>query len=245
MSARKFTPLRFPVWKIPAHALVAAALSAAVSNVGRAQALPTSTPFIATVDYSQTLRLRDGAETVTRRSWEISRDGQGRMRIDWGSHALIADPVQRLYFDVDVERGTIKQREMVRPEELAARTQASAPQQDTTSSPLTTTALGTKMIEGFLCEGELVTQSLQFENGELDEPIRIETEIWRAVDLRTPVLVLQSNSLGQETRYALTNIRLEEPSPAEFRPPEGFVKVPNHTAGLEDVAAVRPGVGLP
>lgn len=228
-----------------AHVLSAAVLSVVINSVGHAQSLPAATPIIADVEYSQTLRLGDGGETVTRRSWEILRDAQGRMRVDWGTHALIADPVQRLYFEVNVEKRTINRRQMTQPGELAVMAPTSATPPNTSSTTPAMTPLGTKVIDGLLCEGMLVSQSLEFESGEFDEPIRVETEIWTAVELRMPVLVTQSNSLGQHTRYALTNVRLEEPSPEEFRPPAGFVDVPRRTVGLEDVAVTRPGVGLP
>jgi hypothetical protein len=209
--------------------LVCAACVLIVASSAHAQARARS-PYVAEAHYTET---QAGATNGQARNvtWEIARDRLGRTRVDWGREVFIADPVSGRYLHLDTHART------VREEAIAPRPAATAALSRVQGMPMvadgitiqpvdesSVTPLGTKQIEGYMCEGRRITRSINVDPRRPESRVTVEMEVWTASEIG-PLVVTTKTSQGHEQRYALKNIRTEEAPAATFRVPAAFTRI--------------------
>jgi hypothetical protein len=190
---------------------------------------PARSAFIAEAHFTET-HPRAANGQLRNVTWEIARDSSGRTRVDWGREVFIADPVSARYLQLDTEARTVQET----PISQRPAANAVAPSPDVplvahgiTAQPIDGSnikLLGTKLIEGYLCEGRVLTRSVNVDPRHPESRVTIETEFWNASEIG-PVLVITKTSQGLQQRYALKNIRSEEAPAAKFRVPAGYQRV--------------------
>lgn len=88
-------------------------------------------------------------------------------------------------------------------------------------------SLGTKTIEGVVCEGTRITETIAAKAIGNEKPIEIVTERWYSPELQTEVLRTHNDPRFGETSFKLTNIvRAEQPKslfeiPADYQVEDG------------------------
>jgi len=87
------------------------------------------------------------------------------------------------------------------------------------------TSLSTRTLEGFECQGLLITASVRDETRQGDQLIQETLEEWVALKLSTPLLTQMtggSSGIKAEHVVRLSHIIEGEPDSALFRIPSGF-----------------------
>lgn len=90
------------------------------------------------------------------------------------------------------------------------------------SSKSTTTALGTKEIEGVRVDGKSVSYSIPAGEIGNKNPIIVTTETWYSPDLQATVYSKSSDPRVGETIYRLANVKRSEQSATLFTVPDGY-----------------------
>jgi hypothetical protein len=83
-------------------------------------------------------------------------------------------------------------------------------------------SLGVKTIEGFSVEGHRVTHTIPVGEAGNDRPMKSIEENWWSEQLKQVVLAIDDNPTQGRTEMRLKDVRLGEPDPALFSPPEGY-----------------------
>lgn len=220
------------------RAVVCAACLVIASHV-HAQAPARGTPFIAEAHYTSTLATNGQNPPVI---WEVARDRSGRMRIDRGREVVIADPVSARYLHLDTHARTVL--------EVAVSPRPAANATSIPEVPLATNgilaravdgsqvkSLGTRVIEGYLSEGRLITRSVNVDPRRPESRVTVEMEIWTSSEIG-PLIVNTRTSQGHEQQYALKNIRLEEAPAARFKAPAAFTRITATPSQRPDAAGI-------
>lgn len=82
--------------------------------------------------------------------------------------------------------------------------------------------LGTRPVEGVLCEGTRVTETMAAGAIGNERPIVSVSERWYSPELQTTVLSKRTDPRFGETTYKLVNLDRAEPPAAQFEPPPGY-----------------------
>jgi hypothetical protein len=188
-------------------------------------------PFTA-VAISETVQvLSDGSHVTRKRTARVYRDGEGRVRFEFGrdvdkGNFTLHDAVTGATYIVNSTRRTALQ--LTPPLADAALTRAkiitpqSPPEDIKSVLGETIEPLGTRIIEGVKAEGVRVTSPVPTKVGS------IVYERWYAHELRRDVLIKLSDPRFGEAVYRLTDVKLAEPPanlftiPADYRVEPAF-----------------------
>lgn len=82
--------------------------------------------------------------------------------------------------------------------------------------------LGTQVIEGLAAEGTRTTETIPIDTEDNDQPMKVVTETWYSVELKTTILRKTSDPRSGESTWHLIDVNLSEPDPALFQVPADF-----------------------
>jgi hypothetical protein len=180
--------------------------------------------------------------TRTERPLLFTRDANG-----WNLRVIeIRDPVDGLYIILDQQNKVAHRFATPWP---AVSRQAAAPQtpsgvaspkptRDGTHPETATEKLGSQMMEGVMVEGFRATTTWPAGSQGNDRPIVTIHESWYSQDLKTEVLMKNSDPRSGENTFKLTNMERTEPDPALFQVPSDYTIV--EEKGPFRMSATRP-----
>ena len=189
-------------------------------------------PFTA-VAVSETVQtLSDGSRVPRGRTARIFRDGEGRVRLEFGSDAgrggafTLYDAVSGVTYVVGAGRRAALRFSPPAADDSTRRATVITPQ----SPPLDVGAvvgekiepIGRRVIEGVEAEGVRVTSPLPANAGGGERPGRVVYERWYSHELRRDVLIRCTDPRFGEAVFRLTEIRRAEPSADLFRIPADY-----------------------
>jgi hypothetical protein len=202
------------------------------------------TPFIADVEH-QTYRILQNSQSLDRsEQGKYYFDSRGRLRYELGSKVMISDVVQNITWLLDTDTKVAKKYDYnklrgARPAPAHGRgaepSFTHAPDSTTingsnqqpglmNSNDVHRKALGSRIIEGIICEGQEVASVIPA-NSKLGnkKPVTIKLETWYSKGLPMPVLTINENPLYGRSVMKLKNIKTgSEPKENLFRVPEGY-----------------------
>ena len=208
----------------------------------------TGAPFSANQATESVQTLADGTHvTQTRSSSHIIRDSQGKTRTErvitrdangWNLTVTeIRDPVDGLYYILDQQNKLAHRfatpsvptppavtRPAISPQTQVA-TPAPKPPSDGTRPETSNEKLGSQMMEGVMVEGYRSTTTWPVGTQGNDRPIVSTHESWISEELKTEVLMKNSDPRFGENTFKLTNIERTEPDPALFQVPPDYTIV--------------------
>ena len=205
-------------------------LSFAASEFGtNGRVIVRGAPFTA-VAISETVQvLSDGSQVTRKRTARVYRDGEGRVRVEFGrdvgkGNFTLHDAVTGATYIVSSTRraalqlsppvadASIRRAKIITPQ--------SPPEDIKSVVGETIEPLGTRIIEGVKSEGVLVTSPVPTKVGS------IVYERWYSQELRRDVLIKLSDPRFGEAVYRLTDVKLAEPPADLFTIPAGYRVTP-------------------
>jgi hypothetical protein len=186
-------------------------------------------PYTAKRVVEATGTLRDGTVVDQINTVTVSRDSEGRTRMETDNNVQIQDPVGHLQFSLNKKThvANIALRNTASPDQIQAAAQAALEAEQ--ARKITSESLGTKMMEGLLVEGTRTTELRPYGNSATGPIIKIVEEHWYSQELKTDIMVIYDDP-RQVTQITskFTEIQLTEPDPALFQvPPDYTVHDPN------------------
>ncbi len=234
-------------------------------NAPRGTPIPavTGAPYSANQATESVQTLADGTHvTQTRSTSHITRDSRGKTRTErpilvtrgengWNLTVTeIRDPVEGLYYILD-QQNKVAHRFATpsAPTAPAATLPAIGPQMQVgTPSPKPVTdgtrpetsneKLGSQMMEGVMVEGYRSTTTWPVGTQGNDRPIVSTHESWISEELKTEVLMKNSDPRFGENTFKLTNIERTESDPTLFQVPPDYTIVDEK--GSFRMTATRP-----
>lgn len=202
----------------------------------------TGAPFSASFSTQTTQVLSDGNQIQRSAAGSLARDSQGRTRRDmtlpaigqWAvsggaaPHAVfINDPVAGAHYILHPDQKIANK--ISAPPDHKGNGQAHRGARE--SGNVTTTPLGTQMINGVSATGTRYTRTIPA--GEIGnvKPIQIVTERWYSSDLQTNVMTKRTDPIRGDTVFQLTNIQRQEPAANLFQVPSDFTVQEGHGHG--------------
>jgi hypothetical protein len=202
----------------------------------------TGAPFSASFSTQTTQVLSDGNQIQRSTTGSLARDSQGRTRRDmtlpaigqWAvsggtaPHAVfINDPVAGAHYILHPDQKIADK--MSAPPNHKGNGQAHKGGRE--SENVTTTPLGTQMINGVSASGTRYTRTIPV--GEIGnvKPIQIVTERWYSSDLQTNVMTKRTDPIRGDTVFQLTNIQRQEPAATLFQVPSDYSVQEGHGHG--------------
>jgi hypothetical protein len=205
--------------------------SFAASEFGtNGQVIVRGAPFVA-VAISETVQvLSDGSHVTRKRTARVYRDGEGRVRVQFGRDVgkgeayTLYDAVTGATYMVSSTRrvalqlsspvadASIRRAKIITPQ--------SPPEDIKTVVGETIEPLGTRIIEGVKAEGVRVTSPVPTKVG------GVVYERWYSHELRRDVLIKLSDPRFGEAVYRLTDVMLTEPPADLFTIPAGYTVKP-------------------
>ncbi len=210
----------------------------------------TGAPYSAVVTNESIQTLADGNRIVQRSTYNVMRDGRGRVRreelneVGGVVSVMIMDPVAKVSYVLDPASRTarklalLRQKEFVRTssdlfltegmiDRAGAVTIKAAPswaEAKVTAErmDLRRESLGTQNIEGVVAEGTRTLRTIPAGQIGNERPIEIVAEEWYSKDLQMTVMSRHSDPRTSETTYRVINIRLGEPDPTLFQAPPDY-----------------------
>ncbi len=204
----------------------------------------TGAPFSATFSTQTTQALADGNQIQRSATGTFARDSQGRTRRDMtlptiGPWSTSGQAAPHVVFINDSVAGT---QYMLEPDRKIARQmqrfrggkQGGGPPPDADGVPpagpdgvrnrrnVTTTSLGTQIINGVQAEGTRVTHTIPAGAIGNANPIVITNERWYSSELQTVVMIKRSDPRMGTTTFQLTNIQKQEPDASLFQVPADY-----------------------
>lgn len=201
-----------------------------------------SAPYTATAITETTQVLADGNRIVNKSSALLARDSEGRTRreetmskvgplpVNATSMVFINDPTDNSDYLLNVQEQTadvlrhqkggvmtVEQRRVI---ETKIKTDKSIQVQEL--GDVKRESLGTQVIEGLSCEGQLETQTIPAGSIGNERSITITSETWASPDLHLLVMRKRNDPRFGETLYKLTDIKRVEPDPSLFKVPGNF-----------------------
>jgi hypothetical protein len=198
----------------------------------------TGAPFSANISTQTSQTLADGNTIQHTTSGTIARDSQGRTRRDitlpnigpfatsggTPPHAVdINDPVAGVQYILDQDRkvahemrlrGHGKHRNMTTPGPMLA--------PDDRNNEVTTTSLGTQMVDGVEAQGTRYTRTIPAGQIGNSKPITIVTERWYSPYLQIVVMNKRTDPMSGDSVTQFTDIQRGEPDPALFQVPSDY-----------------------
>lgn len=189
-------------------------------------------PFSA-VAVSETVQvLSDGSRLKRTRTARVYRDGEGRVRLEFGWDAgrgkaySLYDAVSGVTYIVSSGRRAALQLSPPAADaplrQARVITRQSPPEDVRAVAGETVEPLGTRVVEGVEAEGVRVTSSVPAKAGGREHAGRVVYERWYSQELRRDVLIKCSDPRFGEAVYRLTGIERAEPSPDLFVIPPGY-----------------------
>jgi len=205
----------------------------------------TGAPYSANQATESVQTLADGTHvTQTRSTSQIIRDSQGKTRTErliirdgngWSLTVTeIRDPVEGAYYILD-QQNKVAHRfatpsapsspavtlQAVGPQTLAG-TPSQKPPTGGTRPETTNEKLGSQMMEGVMVEGYRSTTTWPVGTQGNDRPIVSTHESWISEELKTEVLMKNSDPRFGENTFKLTNIERTEPDPTLLQVPPDY-----------------------
>ena len=203
----------------------------------------TGAPFSATFTSQSTQVLADGNHIQHSTTGTIARDSQGRTHRDmtlpaigsWAASGqaaphvvFINDPVAGVHYVLHPDQKTANK---MTPSANGRRGGKSAGAANGANGAaewklhqkeVTTTSLGTQMINGVSAEGTRYTRTIPAGKLGNEKPITIVTEKWYSSDFQMVVMTKRTDPFRGETISQLTNIQRQEPAATMFQAPADY-----------------------
>ena len=202
---------------------------ARVLGGGPGGAVVTGAPYSAVEIVQRQQTLANGNQISTRTQTNAYRDSQGRVRTEEtltpppGSSEqartviTIFDPVAGYRYTLDPSTMTARQSGLP-PARNGANSRPAPP----TPPNVTTTNLGTAVINGVSATGTQLTETIPASAIGNAQPIQIVRTTWVSTDLKVPVQIKTADPRFGTTDMELTNIAQAEPSASLFVVPAGY-----------------------
>lgn len=201
----------------------------------------TGAPFTASISTQTSQTLADGNTIQRTTTGTIARDSQGRTRRDitlpnigpfaasggTPPHAVdINDPVAGVQYILDQDRkvahemrprghGHGKHRNVTTSGPMLA-------PDDQNNHEVTTTSLGTQMVNGVQAQGTRYTRTIPAGQIGNAKPITIVTERWYSADLQVEVMTKRTDPVSGDSVFQLTDVQRQEPDPTLFQVPSDY-----------------------
>jgi hypothetical protein len=198
----------------------------------------TGAPFSATLSTQTTQVLADGNRIVRTTTGTLARDAQGRTRRDitlpaigpWATsthvppHAIdIIDPVAGTQYILDPSRKVAHQlKQRPRKDRGNGREGAEKPGPDVANNGVTTTSLGTQVINGVKANGTRYTRVIPAGQIGNEKPIQMVMESWYSPDLQVVVMTKRTDPVRGDSVFQLTDIQRQPPDPSLFQVPSDY-----------------------
>lgn len=186
-------------------------------------------PYSAQAITESTQTLGDGTRISRKASALVYRDREGRTRREQtlnviGPLASAEEPQQLIFINDPVAGGhyILDQRKRIARKLPPPPEQMLPPMRPPVDSQVKTDSLGKQTIEGVEAEGTRTTITIPAGQIGNDRPIEIVSERWYSPALQLVVQSRHSDPRVGENSYRLTNINLDEPSPALFEVPANY-----------------------
>jgi hypothetical protein len=188
-------------------------------------------PFSA-IGISETVQvLSDGSQVTRKRTVRLYRDGEGRVRSEFGlgvgtasftlndaatgaTYMVSARTRVALQLSASVSDVSLRRAKVI--------TKQSPPEDLKNVLGETIESLGTRIIEGVEVEGVRVTSAVTVKVAGREQAGKVVYERWYSQELRRDVLIKLSDPRFGEAMYRLTGIDRAEPSPDLFKIPAGY-----------------------
>ncbi len=198
----------------------------------------TGAPYSAVETTTETQVLPDGNTIQHTRTTNVSRDGQGRVRLETTearrgpnaqngtpvTHITISDPVAHVVREIDPQSKTVH--EMRGPgggfgQGRGARTQVN--RQTPPADPnLKHEDLGTQVVNGESAAGSRITRTIPAGAEGNARQIQSVRETWMSSDLKVAVMTKTTDPRRGTTVTQLSNINRGEPDATLFQVPAGY-----------------------
>lgn len=227
------------------------------AEAGRAGRVVTGAPYTADVVTESTQTLADGSHIRQSTTSHVSRDSEGRTRLEQSLSGLSAiagsanlphvvfihDPVAGVSYAMNADtksatRTPMPQRMMrggsgggngqMRGQAMMGRGRGMFGGRGANAQNVKTESLGRQTIEGVAADGTRTTLTIPAGQMGNEEPIQIVNERWYSQDLQAVVLSKRSDPRTGETVTRLSNVNRSEPSPTLFQVPVDY-KVTDNT----------------
>jgi outer membrane lipoprotein-sorting protein len=190
----------------------------------------TGAPYSAVETLVRQQPLANGNQISTKEQTNVYRDGQGRMRTETtvtprnssgtGTPVTIVtifDPVAGYQYRLDSSTMVARQTALppARPADSTPRTPPSRPN-------MTTTDLGTQVINGVAAKGTQLTETIPAGAIGNAQAIQIVRVTWVSTELKVPVQIKTNDPRNGTSDMELTNIAQAEPSASLFVVPAGY-----------------------
>jgi len=199
-------------------------------------------PYTATAITETTQVLADGNRITNKSTALLARDSEGRTRREETMSNLGPLPLEgpRMVFLTDPEANTeyvlnpmektadvlkSEKRRMLTVEQkdaVGAKVKAERFVQAKELGEIKREPLGTQIVEGLTCEGQLETQTIPAGSIGNERPMVITSETWASPELHLLVTRKRNDPRFGETVYKLTEIKRGEPDPSLFQVPSTF-----------------------
>jgi len=198
----------------------------------------TGAPYSALQTVQTQQLLANGNQISHSEQSKVYRDSQGRTRTERTitppaasgkqpfTEITIVDPVAGYRYQLNSATMTAVQTAL--PPPRTSNGTRPAPPSGSGKPALTTTSLGTQMVNGVLATGTQVTETIpagQFGNA---QPIQIVRVTWVSNELKVPVEVKSSDPRVGTRDLELTNIVQAEPDGSLFVVPSGYTVTTGH-----------------
>jgi hypothetical protein len=201
----------------------------------------TGAPFSASFSTQTTQVLSDGNQIQRSATGSLARDSQGRTRRDMtlpaiGQWAVSGGAAPHAVFINDPVTGA---HYILHPDQKVADKMSASPNhkgngqahKGRESENVTTTPLGTQMINGVSATGTRYTRTIPVGGIGNVKPIQIVTERWYSSDLQTNVMTKRTDPVRGDTVFQLTNIQRQEPAATLFQVPSDYSVQEGHGHG--------------
>jgi hypothetical protein len=218
---------------------------------GRPGRVVKNAPYSADVVTETTQTLSDGNHIRQTSNSHVSRDSEGRTRLEQSLNGLSAisgtttlphvvfihDPVAGQSYALNAnDKSATKS---VMPPRMGRGGATGNPMRDQGSrgrgpnaGNTKTESLGQKTIEGVVADGTRTTVTIAAGQMGNEQPIQVVTERWYSAELQTVVLSRHSDPRNGESVTRVTNISRSEPSPTLFQVPADYkVTEDSHARG--------------
>jgi len=193
----------------------------------------TGAPYSATETLSSQQTLATGNQITRSQHSTVARDSQGRLRTEETIPAnsanntaartivTIFDPVAGYGYMLDSSTMTAVQSPLPRPRAGMPPTPPARPA-DQNGPQITTTSLGTQVVNGVVATGTQVTETIPVGAIGNAQAIQIVRVTWISNELKVPVQIRTSDPRFGSTDMELTGIVQAEPNASLFVVPAGY-----------------------
>lgn len=221
------------------------------AEAGRPGRVVTGAPYTADVVTETTQTLSDGNHIRQSTTSHVSRDSEGRTRLEQSLNGLSAiagsanlphlvfihDPVAAVSYALNADTKTATRTPMpqrmnrggpggangqMRAQAMMGRGRGMFGGRGANAQNVKTESLGSQTIEGVLADGTRTTLTIPAGQMGNEQPIQIVNERWYSQELQTVVLSKRSDPRSGETVTRLTNVNRSEPSPTLFQVPADY-----------------------